>query len=380
MGSSPSQDQEAGQDLRPQGLAGACLPAAIATAIARLEPADEAWRQRAAQRQATLTMPPGSLGRLLDLGQHLAALQRTDQPLAAPAVVAVFAADHGIAACGTSAYPQAVTGQMVANFLRGGAAVNVLARGVGATVRVADLGVAFLPEHLQNARELHSHPIRPGTSSFLDGPAMTREEAYRAVTVGVMLGERWIDEDGFRVVALGEMGIGNSTTAAALTAALTGATVDLVVGRGTGLDDQGLARKRTVVTQALERHAKALDDPWECAARLGGFEILGLAGLALAAAGKRAMVVLDGFISSVAGLLAARFAPLARDAMVASHLSPEPGHRVVLDALDLRPLFDLGLRLGEGSGATLALPLIAASADILRDMATFEGAGVAGPS
>jgi nicotinate-nucleotide--dimethylbenzimidazole phosphoribosyltransferase len=352
------------------------VPAAIARAIAAVEPPDPAWHRRAGERQNRLTMPPGSLGRLLDLGRQLAALQRTDQPLGQPALVAVFAADHGVAKVGVSAYPQVVTGQMVANYLRQGAAVNVLAKRAGAAVRVVDLGVAHLPAQLAGRDGFVSRPIRPGTSSFLDGPAMTREEAYRAVHVGLDLSERWVGREGFRVVALGEMGIGNTTTAATLAAALTGAAVEDVVGRGTGLDDLQLERKRALVASALARHAAAGNDTWEWLARVGGFEILGLAGLAIGSVGRRALVVLDGLISSVAGLIGARLCPAVTGSFVAAHVGTEPGHRVVLDSLGLRPLLELQLRLGEGTGAALALPLIAAAADILRDMATYESAGV----
>ncbi len=353
------------------------IPDAIARAIASVEAPDPDWAGRAADRQARLTMPPGALGRLLDLGRQLAGLQRTDRPMGHPALVAVFAADHGVAEAGVSAYPQAVTGQMVANYLAGGAAVNVLARRAGAEVRVVDLGVRHLPEGLKGHL---CRPIRAGTSNLLEGPAMTRTEAYRAVAVGLDLADRWAGREGFRVIALGEMGIGNTTTAAILAAALTGAGVDRVVGRGTGVDDERLARKVRVVERALALHLGSDRDPWEILARLGGFEILGLAGLAIGAARHRALVVLDGLISGVAGLVAARLCPPAAESFVGSHLGPEPGHAVVLGALGLDPLLSLGLRLGEGTGAALALPMIGSAADILREMATFESAAVSGPT
>jgi nicotinate-nucleotide--dimethylbenzimidazole phosphoribosyltransferase len=355
-------------------------PARIQEAIAAVAPPDPSWHARASARQDRLTMPPGSLGRLLELGRQLAAIQRTDRPEGLPALVAVAAADHGVTAAGVSAYPSEVTGQMVANYLAGGAAVNVLARRVGVAVRVIDLGVAHLPAGLADDPNLISRPIRPGTSSFLDGPAMSHAEAYRAVEVGLELAEGWAARDGLRVLALGEMGIGNTTTAAALTAALTGAAPDQVVGRGTGVDDPGLVRKRAAVDWALRLHGIACRDVWDWLACVGGFEILGLAGLAIGAARARVLVVLDGFISGVAGLIAARLCPAALGSMVAAHLSPEPGHRIVLEHLGLRPLLDLGLRLGEGTGAALAIPLIASAADLLRDMATFDSAGVSGRS
>lgn len=356
------------------------IPDEILQAIEAVGLPDSEWAARAAARQSRLTMPPGSLGRLLELGRQLASLQRTDRPVGEPALVAVFAADHGVAASGVSAYPSEVTGQMVANYLSGGAAVNVLARRAGASVRVVDLGVAALPAALVGHSQLGSHPVARGTKNFLHEPAMTRDEAFGAVLVGLRLGEQWTNGEGFRIVALGEMGIGNTTSAAAILAALTQTPVEQVVGRGTGVDDDGYLRKYRVLVESLALHGQGPPDLWDTVTRLGGFEILGLAGLALGAARSRALIVLDGLISSVAGLIAARLCPALKGAFVASHVSPEPGHRIVLAELGLTPLLDLGLRLGEGTGAVLALPLIASAADILRDMATFDSAGISGPS
>jgi nicotinate-nucleotide--dimethylbenzimidazole phosphoribosyltransferase len=357
------------------------IPEAVAHAIATVAAPDPAWHDRARAHQERLTMPPGSLGRLLELGRQLAAIQRALPPHGTPALVAVFAADHGVAEAGVSAYPAEVTGQMVANYLKGGAAVTVLARRAGADVRVVDLGVAHPIEVIGPKDCLLEHAIARGTRNFLHEPAMTRAQAYAAVQVGLELGQRWAGREGYRVIALGEMGIGNSTTAAALIAALTGAPAAAVVGRGTGVSDEGYRRKCAVVARALEAHRPAPSDDalWEWLARLGGFEILGLAGLAIGAAQHQALVVLDGLISSAAGLIAVRLCPAVRGSLLAAHLGPEPGHRVALDALDLTPLLDLGLRLGEGTGAALALPIIAAAADILREMATFDSAGVSGP-
>jgi nicotinate-nucleotide--dimethylbenzimidazole phosphoribosyltransferase len=245
-------------------------------------------------------------------------------------------------------------------------------------VRVVDLGVAHPIEPSGPHDCLLEHAIARGTRNFLHEPAMTRAQAYAAVGIGLELGQRWAGRDGYRVIALGEMGIGNSTTAAALIAALTETPAAQVVGRGTGVSDEGYRRKCAVVAQALEKHRQAADGDrlWDWLARIGGFEILGLAGLALGAAQHQALVVLDGLISSAAGLIAARLCPALHGSLLAAHLGPEPGHRVVLDALGLLPLFDLGLRLGEGTGAALAMPIVAAAADILREMATFESAGV----
>ena len=315
-------------------------------------------------------MPGGALGRLLDLGRQLCAVQETLHPIAAPAAVVVIAADHGVAVEGVSAYPQAVTGQMVQNFLTGSAAINVLARRQNARVLVVDMGVIAPPV----ASELISRPIAPGTDNFLHGPAMSRAQAEQAIAKGRRLvAERLPDA---KVVALGEMGIGNTTSASALTAALTGQPAAAVTGRGTGVADAAYARKVQVVERALALHRLPQTDTLGVLAAVGGFEIAGLVGAALEAASRRMLVVLDGFISSVAGLIACRIEPNLRGYCVAAHRSVERGHQVVLEALELQPLLDLGMRLGEGSGAALALNLIASAADVMREMATFDSAGV----
>jgi len=297
------------------------------------------------------TKPRGSLGRIEEVGSRIVAIRgRVPERLAA--VVVVAAADHGVAAEGVSAYPPEVTAQMLANFEAGGAAVCVLARAAGAELVVVDRGVG-----------------RP-TASFVDGPAMSRERVEEELRAGAALVEE-LDAD---VVALGEMGIGNSTAAAALAARYLGVAPAEVCGRGTGLDDAGVARKVAVVERALA--ANPVDDPTDVLAALGGFEIAFLAGVALGAARSRKLVLLDGVISSAAALAAARIEPAAREAMLAAHRSPEPAHALILDALGLEPLLDLGLRLGEGSGAALALPLLQASVALLNEMAEFEEAGV----
>jgi nicotinate-nucleotide--dimethylbenzimidazole phosphoribosyltransferase len=296
------------------------------------------------------TKPRGSLGRLEELAIRIAAITGELDPRPLSPVIVVAAGDHGVAAEGVSAYPQEVTRQMLANFAGGGAAVSVLAREAGATVDVVDVGVG-----------------RP-TGNIAVGPAMARDEAESLVERG-----RRHAAPG-RVVALGEMGIGNSTVASALTARLVGASAEAVCGRGTGLDDAGVARKADVVRRALA--ANAATEPMDVLAALGGRELAYLAGVAIGAAGEGKVVLLDGFISSTAALVAARLEPSARESMIAAHRSPEPGHALVLDALGLEPLLDLGLRLGEGSGAALVLPLLQAAVAILADMATFESAGV----
>jgi nicotinate-nucleotide--dimethylbenzimidazole phosphoribosyltransferase len=351
--------------------------------IPTVPPIDPAWLKRAAEHQARLTMPAGALGRLLELGQQLCAVQETLAPRADPAAVVVLAADHGVAEEGVSAYPQEVTGQMLANFLGGGAAINVLARRQGARVHVVDLGVKNPPAGKVSGLALAgTTSLGPGTANFLKGPAMTPGQAARAQEVGSRVVRECLVPDGVRVVALGEMGIGNTTSASALTAALTGLPAAEVTGRGTGLDDAGWRHKVTVVERALERHFPGRRGPAEAVealAKVGGFEIAGMAGVVREAAARRMLVVLDGFISSAAGLVAARREPGVRPYLVAGHRSVEAGHRRVLEALELVPLLDLGMRLGEGSGAALALNLVGCAADVMRDMATFAAAGVSEP-
>jgi nicotinate-nucleotide--dimethylbenzimidazole phosphoribosyltransferase len=301
------------------------------------------------------TKPQGSLGRLEELAVRIAGIRGDANPGRLRAAVVVAAADHGVAARGVSAYPQAVTSQMLANFAAGGAAVCVLARQAGAELRVFDLGVGS------------------PTADIAVGPAMTRGRAEECLACGDAVAGELVAE-GFGIVALGEMGIGNTTSAAALVAALLSVEPVAVVGRGTGIDDEGLARKVAVVEQALA--ANDCDDPLGALAALGGFEIAFLAGVGTGATDRGLVVLLDGFITGAAALVAERLKPGSREAMIAAHLSPEPGHRLVLDALRLEPLLDLGLRLGEGSGAALALPVVHAALAILDEMATFESAGV----
>jgi nicotinate-nucleotide--dimethylbenzimidazole phosphoribosyltransferase len=330
-------------------------------------------------------MPTGALGRLLDIGQQLCAIQETLKPETEPAAVLVMAADHGVAVEGVSAYPQEVTEQMVANFVAGGAAINVLARRAGVQVIVVDMGVRSpppLPAQRAPVTVVADLTIARGTDNFLHGPAMSRDDAERALAVGRQVVRERLVPHRVRVVALGEMGIGNTTSASALTAALTGRAPGAVTGRGTGVDDAGWQRKVNVIERSLRRHfpgGTSTVDPLTALSAVGGFEIAGLAGAALEAAARRMVVVLDGFISSVAGLLAARLDANVRGYLVAGHRSVEAGHRAVLETLDLQPLLDLSLRLGEGTGAVLALNLIHGAADIMRSMATFQSAGVQKP-
>lgn len=331
--------------------------------------------ERARRHLDALTKPPGSLGRLEELAARLVTLGGAPPPIAQP-VVLTFAADHGVVAEGVSAYPQSVTAQMVENFVRGGAAVNVLARACGARVIVADFGVA---NPIGADGGLVRCPLGAGTANIARGPAMARAQAQAAIERGADLALHAIDA-GADLVATGDMGIGNTTAASAITAAVTGAAVESVTGRGTGVDDDGWRRKVDAVRRALTVNRPDPRDGVDVLAKVGGFEIGGLVGVILAGAARRVPVALDGFIAGAAALIAAAIAPAAVHAMFASHRSAEPGHARALAHLGLAPYLDLGLRLGEGTGAALFVHLARAAARIYTEMATFKSAGVDGPA
>lgn len=339
---------------------------------ASIQPLDEASMDAARQRQGQLTKPPGSLGRLEDLSIWLAGVRAEPIPRVEQKVIVTAAADHGVALQGVSAYPREVTAQMVLNFLGGGAAVNVLARHAGAKVIVVDAGVdADLPEH----PALLNRKAGRGTADISRGPAMSREQAVDCVMAGAELARIEIDA-GADVMAAGDMGIGNTTPSSAITAVLTGLPASAVTGRGTGVTDERLAHKIRIVEQALAVNKPDSADGIDVLARVGGFEIGFLAGVLLGAAAGRRPAVIDGFISSAAGLIACAIAPGVQDYLLASHCSAELGHRALLDHLGKRPLLDLGMRLGEGTGAALAIGILEASARCLAEMATFAEAGV----
>ena len=336
---------------------------------------DEAAAAAALERQAQLTKPAGSLGRLEALSAQIAGTTGRERPRLRSKAVVVMAADHGVTAEGVSAYPADVTPQMVVNFLRGGAAINALAGVAGARVVVVDIGVAApVPAH----HGLLSLRVADGTRDMATGPAMTRAQAARCLATGIELAQRLADE-GVDLVAVGDMGIGNTTASSALTAAITGRPPAEVTGRGTGIDDRGLAHKIAVIERALAVNAPDPADGLGVLAAVGGLEIGGLAGVILGAASRRVPVVLDGFVAGAAALVAATVCPPVRPHLVAAHRSVERGHGAALDWLGLAPLLDLGLRLGEGTGAVLAMPLIDAALAALDEMATFEEAAVAGP-
>lgn len=341
--------------------------------IDQITPVDAAWLAKAQARLDSLTKPPGSLGRLEELAARYVAMREQEIPALAKKRVVVFAADHGVVAEGVSAYPQEVTFQMVYNFLRGGAGINVLARQVGADVEVVDIGVNHEFERDLN---LVYRKVARGSRNLAQEPAMSREEALEALWVGIERAKEAVTA-GVDVLAAGDMGIGNTTPAAALGAVFSGRPVAALTGRGTGIDDAGLRHKVAVINRALSLHQVDATDPVGVLAKVGGLEIAGIAGLILGAAAARRPLLLDGFIATAGALVAARLAPPVTDYLIASHRSAEPGHQVMLDTLNLKPLLAFGMRLGEGTGAALGMGLLEAGLRIYREMATFAEAGVA---
>lgn len=338
----------------------------------QIQPVDQSWLNAARERQLTLTKPPGSLGRLEEIANRLAAIQRTVTPNVAAKRIYVVAGDHGVTAEGVSAYPRDVTAQMVDNFLRGGAAINVLTRSGGIDVRVVDAGV---DADLKDRKDLiHVKTIR-GTANFAAGPAMTRVEAEACVTAGIELAVM-AAADGIDLLGIGEMGIGNTTSASAITAVLLRCDAGEVTGRGTGIDDQGLIHKIAVIRRALEINAPDDGDAIEVLAKVGGAEIGVMTGIVLGAAARRVPVVADGFISTTAAALALKLQPHAKDYLFYGHRSAEPGHTTLTEFIGAQPLLDLSMRLGEGTGAALAMNVIDVSAKLLCEMATFADAGV----
>jgi nicotinate-nucleotide--dimethylbenzimidazole phosphoribosyltransferase len=342
--------------------------------LAAIRPLDQAAVADARERQDRLTKPRGALGVLEAVSIQLAGLAGAcPPPMPEPPAIAVFAADHGVHRQGVSPWPQEVTGQMVMNFVAGGAAVNVFAAQVGARVVVVDVGVAT---DLPAVTGLLDRRVRPGTADLSTGPAMSRDEAVRALLVGADVARDLIAA-GAGCLVTGDMGIANTTASAALIAAFTGTDPAVVTGRGTGIDAATHAHKIDVVRRALARAQPDTADPVGVLAAVGGLEHAAIAGFVLAAAAARIPVILDGVIAGAAALAAQALAPAVVDACLAGHRSAEPGHAVALSALGLRPLVDLELRLGEGTGALLAVPLVQCAVRALREMATFDSAGVA---
>ena len=336
-----------------------------------IRPVAREWIAKAEARQLSLTKPPGSLGRLEEVANRVAAIQETLTPTADSAQILVFAGDHGVTAEGVAPYPSAVTAQMVANFLAGGAAVNALAAIAGAGVTVVDIGVASDAPPLDGVR---GRRIARGTKNMARESAMTFDEAAAAIIVGI---EQGLDA-GSRVemIGLGEMGIGNSTAASAITAALTGLPASAVTGRGTGADDEMVRKKITVIEHALRQRKPDARDGLDVLAKVGGLEIAGLVGVVLAGAATRRVVVTDGFIATAAAAIAVKLCPAANDYLFAAHRSSEPGHAALLQLIAQEPLLDLRMRLGEGTGDALAFGVIRAAVAAFTRMATFASAGV----
>jgi len=362
------------EEFGRRGLPGEEPVDMLADVVAAIAPPDTAAMAAARERQDKMTKPRGSLGELEDVSVRLAGLAGAcPPPLPEPACVAVFAADHGVHVQGVSPWPQEVTAQMVANFLAGGAVINAFAAQAGAEVTVVDIGVAA---DLDPVPGLLPRKIGRGTADFTAGPAMTREAAVAAITAGAEVA-RDLVAAGNRCLVTGDMGIANTTASAALICSFTGADPARATGHGTGVDAATYAKKIDIVCRGLERHQPDPGDPVGVLAAFGGFEHAALAGFILGGAALRVPVILDGVIAGAAALAAAALAPDAVAACFAGHRSVEPGHKIALEHLGLRPLVDLGLRLGEGTGAVLALPLVASAARALRDVATFDSAGVA---
>jgi nicotinate-nucleotide--dimethylbenzimidazole phosphoribosyltransferase len=343
--------------------------------IDRIQPLYADQIELAARHSDQLTKPPGSLGKLEDIARQVAGITGETIPSFTKKAVIVMAGDHGVCAEGISAYPAEVTPQMVLNFLNGGAAVNVLARHAGAQVICVDIGVNADLEH----PDLVSRKVKRGTNNIAREAAMTREEALEAIGVGAQLTEE-LYHKGYRLFATGDMGIGNTTPSAAILCALTGLDVETAVGRGTGIDDAKRIHKQSVVRRTLEVNAPDANDALDVLAKVGGLEIAGLVGVILGAAANRCPVVIDGFISSAAALIAGRLAPLSVPFMLGSHLSHEQGHQKMLEAAGLTALLQMDMRLGEGTGAVLSFSLIDAAGHIMKEMATFESAGISDKS
>lgn len=342
--------------------------------IAAIKPLDSQAMVRAQAHLDNLTKPPGSLGALEAIARQLAGIKGEVPRQLTRKTHILMAGDHGVVAEGVSAFPQEVTPQMVLNFDRGGAAINVLARHAGAELILVDVGVAA---ELPDLAGLWKRKVAPGTANLARGPAMTREQAVAALEVGIEVAREKIAA-GTEILGIGEMGIGNTTPSSAILATFSGLPVEEITGRGTGVDNERLQLKIKAIRQGLAVNRPDPGDPLDVLAKVGGLEIAGMAGVILAGAAARVPVLIDGFISGAAALIATRLAPGAREYILASHLSEEPGHAVALKLMDLRPMLTMQMRLGEGTGAALGMTLVDAAIRIYHEMATFDQAGVSG--
>lgn len=344
----------------------------LSKAVNAIEDINEEWYAVAQKRLDNLTKPPGSLGRLEEFARRLVAITGNKTPIIDKKVVFTFAGDHGITEEGVSAYPKEVTQQMVLNFVRGGAGINVLARHAGAEVVVVDIGVDHDFGEIDGV--IHMKAVR-GTRNFAKGPAMTKEEAVRCLETGITLADGYAKK-GYKIFGTGDMGIGNTTPSSAIAAVITGKPVAAVTGKGTGISDKSFEQKIRAIEKGIAVNAPDPNDALDVLAKIGGAEIGGIAGLVLGAAARRIPVVIDGFISTAGALIAYCIEPKTKHYMFAAHNSVEIGHRAMLDKMGLQPILDLNMRLGEGTGAALAMLMIEAGLKIYREMATFGEAGV----
>jgi nicotinate-nucleotide--dimethylbenzimidazole phosphoribosyltransferase len=348
------------------------MPAPIQKTLDQILPVSASDLDKAQRRLDSLTKPPGSLGRLEELARRYVAIKGVDAPSIPKKFVYIFAADHGIARAGVSAYPPEVTPQMVQNFLKGGAAINVLAKHVSAEIGVVDIGVNF---DFQKCPGLIHKKIAFGTGDISKGPGMTRAQAEEALQIGIDLAKKSAD-NGIDVLATGDMGIGNTTPATAIMSVYGNKTTGQVAGKGTGIDNATLEKKINLIEQAIKINSPNKEDPIDVLAKLGGFEIAGIAGLILGGASQKTPVIIDGLISGAAAVIAYKLNSIVKDYIFTSHRSQEPGHEILFHLLGQPPLFDFGMRLGEGTGAVLGMSILDASIKIYTQMATFEEAGV----
>ena len=340
-----------------------------------IESLDQEWIAKAGTRTAQLVMPTRALGRLHEISERLCGIQKTLQPSINRKAILIMAGDHGIVAEGVSAYPQEVTGAMVQTFLAGGAGINAIARHVAADVYVVDMGIMAELDGVDSDR-LIVHKIAPGTANFARGPAMTRKDAEQSILFGFQEASR-LYQNGVEILGTGDMGIGNTTPSAAIGAVICGADLEKMVGRGTGVDIAGLARKRDAVARGIAANSPNPADGLDVLAKVGGFEIGAIAGCVLSGGFHRRPVVIDGFISTAGALIAQTLCPLVTDYLFAGHCSEESGHRTMLEYLKLDPILDLGMRLGEGTGGALAMSIMQGAVGVFKEVMTFEEAGVA---
>ena len=350
----------------------------LADIVKDIQPIDQDWVNRARERTAQLVMPTRALGRLHEISERLCGIGRTLQPSINRKAVLVMAGDHGVVKAGVSAYPQEVTGAMVQTFLAGGAGINAISRQVTAEVFVVDMGIIvdLSGLNLPASDHLVTHKIAPGTADFTMGPAMTRPEAEQSILLGFQEASK-LYQNGVEILGTGDMGIGNTTPSAAIGEVICGVGLDKMVGRGTGVDDDGLARKRDAISRALEVNEPVAADGLDVLAKVGGFEIGGIAGCILAGAFHGRPVVIDGFISTAGALIARTLSPMVTEYMFAGHCSEETGHKAMLKYLGITPILDLGMRLGEGTGGALAMSIMEGAVCVFNEVLTFEEAGVA---